>query len=101
MSTQCMLTTFDNPYDPFEDFTSWFMFDVEKGYNTCSYLARIAEITDEMSEKETDEEIERAIDDIIKYNPLNIYKKVKTTIKDQEIDEESEEETNDKGRDQP
>lgn len=90
MSTQCMLTTFDNPYDPFEDFTSWFMFDVEKGYNTCSYLARIAEITDEMSEKETDEEIERAIDDIIKYNPLNIYKKVKTT-KDQEIDEESSE----------
>ena len=101
MSTQCMLTTFDNPYDPFEDFTSWFMFDVEKGYNTCSYLARIAEITDEMSEKETDEEIERAIDDIIKYNPLNIYKKVKTTTKDQEIDEESEEETNDKGMDQP
>ena len=101
MSTQCMLTTFDNPYDPFEDFTSWFMFDVEKGYNTCSYLARIAEITDEMSEKETDEEIERAIDDIIKYNPLNIYKKVKITTKDQEIDEESEEEMNDKGMDQP
>ena len=96
MSTQCMLTTFDNPYDPFEDFTSWFMFDVEKGYNTCSYLARIAEITDEMSEKETDEEIERAIDDIIKYNPLNIYKKVKTTAKDQEIDEE---ETNHKETD--
>ena len=96
MSTQCMLTTFDNPYDPFEDFTSWFMFDVEKGYNTCSYLARIAEITDEMSEKETDEEIERAIDDIIKYNPLNIYKTVKTTTKDQEIDEE---ETNHKDTD--
>lgn len=96
MSTQYMLTTFDNPYDPFEDFTSWFMFDVEKGYNTCSYLARIAEITDEMSEKETDEEIERAIDDIIKYNPLNIYKKVKITTKDQEIDEE---ETNNKETD--
>ena len=96
MSTQCMLTTSDNPYDPFEDFTSWFMFDVEKGYNTCSYLARIAEITDEMSEKETDEEIERAIDDIIKYNPLNIYKKVKITTKDQEIDEE---ETNNKDTD--
>ena len=55
-----------------------------------------SKITDEMSEKETDEEIERAIDDIIKYNPLNIYKKVKTTTKDQEIDEE---ETNHKETD--
>jgi hypothetical protein len=72
-----MLTTIDNPFDPFEQFTSWFLFDVEKGYNTCSYLARIAHISEEMSEKEEDEEIERAIDEIIKYDFLNIYKKVR------------------------
>ena len=73
----CMLTTFDNPYDPFEDFTSWFMFDVEKGYNSCSKLARIAKLQDDFSQKEVDEEIERAIDEIIFYDPINIYKKVK------------------------
>lgn len=72
-----MLTTIDNPFDPFEEFTSWFLFDVEKGYNTCSRLARIANISDELSEKEVDEEIERAIDEIIKYDFMNIYKKVK------------------------
>ena len=72
-----MLTTIDNPFDPFEQFTSWFLFDIEKGYNTCSYLARIAKTSDQFSEKENDEEIERAIDEIIKYNPLNIYKKVR------------------------
>ena len=72
-----MLTTIDNPFDPFEQFTSWFLFDVEKGYNTCSRLARIANISDELSEKEVDEEIERAIDEIIKYDFMNIYKKVK------------------------
>ena len=72
-----MLTTFDNPFDPFEQFTSWFLFDVEKGYNTCGYLGRIVNFNDEMSEKEKDEEIERAIDEIIQYDFLAIYKKVK------------------------
>lgn len=72
-----MLTTIDNPFDPFEQFTSWFLFDVEKGYYSCSRLARIANLSDELSEKEVDEEIERAIDEIIKYDFTNIYKKVK------------------------
>jgi hypothetical protein len=71
-----MLTTFDNPYDPFEQFTSWFLFDVEKGYNSCAYLGRIARTSDQLSEEENDLEVERAIDEIIKYDFRNIYKKV-------------------------
>jgi len=71
-----MLTTFDNPYDPFDQFISWFLFDIEKGYNTCSYLGRIARISDQLSDAENDMEIERAIDEIIKYDFRNIYKKV-------------------------
>ena len=77
MDNECMLTTFDNPFDPFEQFTSWFLFDIEKGYNTCSYLARIAKLSDELTDQENDSEIERAIDEIIKYDFLNIYKKVR------------------------
>ena len=79
MANNCMLTTFDNPFDPFEQFTSWFMFDVEKGYNSCAYLARIAKLTDDMSDQEISEEINRAIDEIIKYDFMNIYKKVEKT----------------------
>lgn len=76
MENECMLTTFDNPFDPFEQFTSWFLFDVEKGYNTCAYLARIAKLSDENSDEENNREIERAIDEIIQYDFMNIYKKV-------------------------
>lgn len=76
MQSRCMLTTFDNPYDPFEQFTSWFLFDVEKGYNSCAYLGRIARTSDQLSEEENDLEVERAIDEIIKYDFRNIYKKV-------------------------
>ena len=81
MENEFVLTTIDNPFDPFEDFTSWFLFDVGKGYNSCSYLARIAKISDDMTEQEVSAEIERAIDEIIKYDFMGIYKKVKRSIK--------------------
>ena len=71
-----MLTTIDNPFDPFEDFTSWYLLDTEKGYNSCSYLGRVSYTSDELSDAENEEEIERAIDEIIKYDFMNIYKKV-------------------------
>lgn len=72
-----MLTTKDNPYDPFEDFTSWFIFDtVDHHYNTCGMLARIARTSRQFSDEENDREIERAINNIIKHDPLNMYKKV-------------------------
>ena len=77
MNGECMLTTIDNPYNPFEQFESWFLFDTEKGYNSSSYVARIAKLTDDMSEPEKDIEIERAIDEIIKYDFTNMRKKIK------------------------
>jgi len=73
---QCAITTIDNPYDPFNEFDAWYRFDEGKGYHSCSYLARIARTSDQLSPAENDEEVERAIDDIIKYDPLGIYKKV-------------------------
>lgn len=77
MQQQCRLTTTDNPFDPFEQFHSWFLFDVEKGYNTCAYLGRITRTSEQLSDEENDKEVERAIDEIIKYDFMNIYKKVR------------------------
>lgn len=77
MASEYMLTTIDNPYNPFKQFDSWFLFDVEKGYNTCAYLDRIARTSDQLSESENDEELERAMNEIISNDFMNIYKKVK------------------------
>ena len=77
---ECMLTTIDNPFDPFDQFNSWLMFDMDKGYGSCSYLDRIARTSDQFSDKENNEEIERAIDEIIKYDFMNVYKKVSKEI---------------------
>ena len=74
--SQSMLTTIDNPYNPFTQFDEWFAFDESKGYHSCSYLARIARSSDELSEADESLAIESAIDEIVKFNILGIYKKV-------------------------
>lgn len=71
------ITTVDNPYDPIEDFDSWYQFDMSKGYNSCALLDRLALTSDQLTDEENQREIERAIDEIIKYDVLNLYKKVK------------------------
>lgn len=78
--TDYRLTTFDNPYDPFDDFTSWYMYDTEKGYNTCAYLDRVSDVSDDMSQKEANQVIERAINNIVKFDPFNMYKKVERQV---------------------
>ena len=79
MDETCMLTTWDNPWNPFEDFVSWFLFDVMKGYNSCGYLARIARTSNQLSDFENNAEIERAIDVILKNDFMHIYRKVRAS----------------------
>ena len=76
MTKRVNITTIDNPFDPFDDFASWFDFDIEKGYYTSSKIARLTNLTDDMTEKEENEEVERAIDRLIEIDPLDIYIKV-------------------------
>lgn len=73
---EVMLTTIDNPFNPFDDFDSWRMFDIEKQHFCCERLARIVNLSPEMSEAEENIETERAIDEIIKYDVEDIYQKV-------------------------
>ena len=76
-TNECMLTTIDNPYNPFKQFDLWYLYDISKGYNSSAYLARIARTSDQFTDEENNKEVERAIDEIIKYDFTNIYKKVR------------------------
>ena len=76
MSRIAMLSTVDNPYNPITQFDLWYGFDVTHGRNTSGYVARFALTSDALSEKENQEAIEEAIDEIVARNPLGIYKKV-------------------------
>lgn len=73
---ESMLTTVDNPYNPFTQFDDWKAFDESKGYYTCEYLARIAKTSHELSEVDNSLAIEDAINEILYFNVLGIYQKV-------------------------
>lgn len=71
-----MLTTVDNPYNPFTHFNEWLAFDTAAGYGTLSFLARVARTSPELSEADESLAIEQAIDEIVSENVLGIYRKV-------------------------
>lgn len=86
------LSTIDNPFNPFEDFDNWFLFDCEKGYYSLSRIARLSNTSEDMSDKEEAIATEKAIERLIEIDPLNIYVKVykpgfkpEKTEKNQEI----------------
>ena len=43
-----MLTTFDNPYNPFDDYDKWWQWDKDNDYNTPELLARVMGATSEV-----------------------------------------------------
>lgn len=77
-----MLTTIDNPFDPFEDFASWYVFDSKQGYDSCGLLSNVAETSDTYSDDENRFIIESAIDEIIELDPLKIYKKITKEVEE-------------------
>jgi uncharacterized protein YjcR len=76
MKKDIMLTTVDNPFDPFTQWDKWKAFDESKGYFTCELLGRIAKTSHELSEEDEELEIERAIDEIVKENVSGVHRKV-------------------------
>lgn len=60
-----LITTTDNKFNPFTQFDRWRAYDeIECGYNSLSYLARIASLSPELSAAEMEQEIEDACDEI-------------------------------------
>ena len=86
MDDDVMLTTKDNPYNPFTEFNAWFKFDMLNGYNSCGLLSKTANVDSIQSESLNEKDISDAIDYIVEKFP-KIYKKV--SRKDYEKQEKS------------
>jgi hypothetical protein len=74
--TEYMLTTVDNPFDPFTQFDEWLAWDTNSGYNTTALLGRVAIVSDSLSEPDQALAIQVAIDEIVSENVSGMYRKV-------------------------
>lgn len=74
-SEEHMLTTVDNPWNPFTNYDEWWAFDHDKGYDTPGFLARIANVSLDLSDADFELAIEQAIEEIVKLNVNGLYRK--------------------------
>lgn len=78
-----MLTTVDNPYNPFTQWDEWLAFDESHGYYTSQFLARIVRTSDELSEADQDLAIEQAIQEIVDENVSGNYRKILAPVENE------------------
>jgi hypothetical protein len=71
-----MLTTVDNPFNPWTQFDEWRVFDESHGYYTLELLGRVVVTSDELSETQQSQAIEDAIDEIVSENLSVMHRKV-------------------------
>lgn len=81
---ETMLTTFDNPYDPFTEWDPWYAFDEAAGHATSGLLARITVSSNDLPEPVQQQAINDAIDEILREDVTGLYLKVTREVKDSE-----------------
>lgn len=78
---EAMLTTTDNPWDPFDNFYEWYREDQRLAQDQCratccGYLAKLMPCTDEVSEEEYNQVQNDVIDEIVELDLSGTFKKV-------------------------
>lgn len=76
----CMLSTSDNPYNPYTHFNQWFIYDEMNHYRSCELLGREVRLSDQLSSNEIENENERAINEIISTCPTFVKDVVRVKV---------------------
>lgn len=79
------ITTVDNPHNPFTNFEQWWTFDHLYGYFSSEKVAALAHTSEQFTDAENEEELEKAIDRWISLDILGLYVKVTPETVDEVI----------------
>lgn len=68
-----MLSTSDNPWNPWTHWDEWLAWDMQAGYNTLPYLARVTNTSSELSVADQELDIDAAIQEILRLNLSGVH----------------------------
>ena len=71
-----MVTTMDNPWNPFTHFREWYSYDEFCGYHTCALLAAFSCTSSDLDQDDYDAFAEMAINDLVEFNPYGLHFKL-------------------------
>lgn len=74
------LSTVDNPHNYFKEPDEWEAWENATGMRATRMVGRFAYTSDNLSVEENEAEMERAIDEILKYDPTGVFIKVTSTL---------------------
>jgi len=69
-----MITTIDNPYNPFTQYDEWLEFDMIHGYNSWNKVARLVKMSEHNSDEENEQAITDAIYRLVDLDPIGEYR---------------------------
>lgn len=73
----CMLTTIDNPFNPFKELYAWYNYDTKVAHhNTWSTLVADYKTSHRVDDTIAEQEARDLVDDFLRRNPTGLYVKV-------------------------
>lgn len=71
-----MITTMDNPWNPFTHFDEWYDWDDKCGYHTCRWIALFAKASIYLDDDTNQAMHDVGVDEFLSINPFGIHMKV-------------------------
>lgn len=71
-----MVTTMDNPWNPFTHYHEWLSFDTSHGYNTDQWVYILSKTSSDLLKDEMEEQIDAGVESLLALDPFGIHVKV-------------------------
>lgn len=71
-----MITTIDNPWNPFTHYHEWLSFDMRHCYNTQEWLAVLTKSSNDLIDEEIKELIDGGVSRLLELDPYGLHVKV-------------------------